>query len=195
MSVFYYDLQKKIIEEYFKDFDNFILLWMGEDYVSAYLGILLVIIPGLLYNPLQVGTTAMIVRNKVREQALIVLFVGVLNVALSFVLSSRYSLLGACISICVAYTVRAILYAVVQYRVMELDIPRFLKSIARFLWPVIITIAAGAALNKLLPSVSLTAFLVKGVAVVLVYGVGIAVLGLNKTEKNILLNKIKGKMK
>ena len=78
---------------------------------------------------------------------------------------------------------------------MGLDIPRFLKSIARFLWPVIITIAAGAALNKLLPSVSLTAFLVKGVAVVLVYGVGIAVLGLNKTEKNILLTKIKGKMK
>ena len=48
---------------------EFINLWIGSTYLDAYYGILLVIIPGLFFNSMQIANTAMIVRKKVNLQA------------------------------------------------------------------------------------------------------------------------------
>ena len=59
---------------------RFITLWMGEYYSGAYEGILLVLIPGLFYNSLQIGNTSMLVTNKVKLRALVGLATGAVNV-------------------------------------------------------------------------------------------------------------------
>ena len=74
---------------------NFINVWMGADYSDAYWGILLVIIPGMFFNSLQVANTAMVVRNKVNIQAYVGLACGVLNVVCSLFLSKYYGVIGA----------------------------------------------------------------------------------------------------
>ena len=48
---------------------SFIQLWMGEGYALAYYGILLVIVPGLFYNSLQIANTTMVVLKKVKVTA------------------------------------------------------------------------------------------------------------------------------
>lgn len=107
---------------------SFIQLWMGTEFYEAYAGILLVIIPGLFFNSLQIANTAMLVKNKVKEQALITLTIGIINVMLSFPLSRKYGVMGACLSIFFAYVVRAVLYHIVHYKVMRIDIWNFIKK-------------------------------------------------------------------
>ena len=104
---------------------EFINLWMGSTYLDAYYGILLVIIPGLFFNSMQIANTTMIVRKKVNLQAWVNLGMGVVNVLLSIILSSYYGVIGACISISIAYMLRAVALLIIYKRVLEIDMASF----------------------------------------------------------------------
>lgn len=132
---------------------QFVQLWLGSGYEDVYLGVLLVIIPGAFYNSLQIANTAMIVRDKVKYQALIMLATGIVNVLFSVVLSNYMGAIGACLSIFIAYTCRAILYHIVHEKMMELDMRRFAKECySRMIVPAILSLFAGYGINRLISS-------------------------------------------
>lgn len=145
---------------------EFVQLWLGQDYLPAYSGILLVILPGLFFNSLQIANTTIIVENRVKIQALINLATGLVNVALSFVLSARWGVLGACISICAACTLRAAAMNVVSQRVLALDMRRFAKDCyLRLSLPTLLTVLAGIGIVRLLPGGGWGWLALKGVLV------------------------------
>lgn len=149
---------------------DFIRLWVGEGFRQAYAGILLVSIPGLFYNALQIANTAMVVQKKVRQQALITIVTGLVNLCLCPILSLRFGVIGACVSIFLAYTVRAALCHRVYRRMLQLDIAALAKECyLKAVPPVAVTLAVGCGMNRLLDSVSWTAVAVKGTAVVLTF--------------------------
>ena len=171
--------------------ETFIFLLFGNEYKDAYLGILLVILPGVFFNSLQIGNTAMILQNKVKIQAIIAMICGVINVVLSVILSGRFGVLGACMSIFVAYSVRAILYHLAHHNIMKINIWRFIiKCYGRMLPSTLITIVVGLALNTFFKEETWLMLLVKGCSVVVVYMLTTYAFCLSWNEKKVLLQKI-----
>lgn len=171
---------------------NFIGLWMGQDYMPAYWGILLVLTPGLFYNALQIANTTMVVTNKVKLTALVSIVTGVVNVCLSFPLSSHFGVIGACVSIGTAYLTRDILLNVIYHRELPLDIPRFIKECyLRMSLPMVLTIVCGLWINRWIADGGWTIFFVKAAMTVGVYGVTTWFLALSRQERRKLLDWIK----
>ena len=163
---------------------QFINLWMGPDYTDAYIGIVLVMIPGMFYNALQIANTTMVVQKRVNIQAFVNLATGLCNIALSFFLSARFGVIGACISICVAYFVRAGALHVIYQKLMHFDIPAFVKNCyLRLSVPILITVSLGFLMNFILPNEGWLMLIIKGVIITILYLSLILLVGLNKTEK------------
>lgn len=153
---------------------SFIRLWMGEDFIPAYAGILLVLVPGLFYNALEIANTTMVVTNKVKWNAFVCVITGVVNVCLSFPLSKIYGATGACISICIAYFIRDILFHIIYHRKLSLNIPQFMrKCYFRMSLPIVVTILCGYAVNHGIPDSGWGTFLLKAVLTTGIYGAAI----------------------
>lgn len=168
---------------------SFIRLWMGPDYSQAYYGILLVVAPGLFYNSLQIANTTMVVEKKVKTTALVNIATGLINVALSFPLSKLFGVIGACVSICIAYIVRAVSLNIIYHKVLPLDIPGFVKNCYfRMSIPVALTILCGFVLNYFVSDGGWLVFLFKAGVTVVIYFVLTFVIGLNKQEQAKILN-------
>lgn len=182
---------------------DFIILWMGEEFVEAYIGILFVIIPGVFFNSLQIANTAMIVKNKVKEQAIINLVVGFFNIICSFVLSKHFGVLGACFSIFLAYSLRALLYHIVHKKIMKLDIKKFINQCYFKMLPsVVITVLFGVIVNYIFSITSWLSLVCKAMVIVVIFIFSVVACSLNKREKQYLIssfmnvkNKIQFKLK
>ncbi len=165
---------------------SFINLWLNGDstFDSAYWGILLVIVPGLFYNPLQVANTALTVAGRVKEQALYSIAYGAINVILSFILASKFGVLGACVSIFVAYMVRAIIYHVMHQRILRLNIWYFIrKCYIRMMPSIIISLAIGFAINYFISDVGYIRFFIKCIIVASIYLLATLFLCFNREER------------
>ena len=175
---------------------SFINLWVGADYADAYYGILLVIIPGIFFNSLQVANTAMTVMNKVKIQAIIGLICGGVNIAISFVASKYYGVLGASASICIAYIVRSILYIIVDQKVMKFDMRQFaIHCYLRMTPVVLITLGLGLLLNYFVADASWLRLAVKAVIIISIYLITVFLFGITQQERKAMFSKIKMKMK
>ncbi len=174
---------------------DFVYLWLGPGYGVVYYGILLVAVPGLFYYPLQIANTAMIMKNRVKIQAITNLVVGLVNVALAFVLARYYGVLGACIAVCTAYNIRNIGYLIAYKKILSLDIKRLCKECYLKLGlPMLITIALGIGVNYLVPDGTWITFVAKGVIVVVLYFVLLLFLGLNRNERNQIKGMVQQKL-
>ncbi|MBQ4510232.1 MAG: polysaccharide biosynthesis C-terminal domain-containing protein, partial [Clostridia bacterium] len=174
----------------------FIDLWLGEAYRDAYLGVLLVIIPGMFYNSMQIASTTLIVRDKAHVSAIVNAVVGVVNIILSFVLSYKLGMIGSCISIFIAYTLRAILYIILFKKTLKLNMWMFIKECyIKTGIPVVVSLAAGYIIKHFLNGTSWFAFFINGALIVLAYITLIAILGTSRQEKKTVIKKIKGFLK
>lgn len=171
---------------------EFINLWMAPSYSDAYYGILLVLIPGMFFNSLQIANTAMVVEKKVNLQAWVNLAMGLLNICLSFVLSSIFGVIGACISISVAYMLRAIVLIVIYKKVLNIDAIAIIKDVyIRMGVPIVLVIIIGFLINWLITGSGWLNLALKGVIVVIIYLAITFFIGLKQNEKIKLLKVIK----
>ena len=167
---------------------SFIDLWMGTDFRHAYGGILLVLFPGLFYNAMQIAETTMVVTNKVKWTAIVSIVTGGLNVCLSFPLSYRFGVTGACMSICIAYLVRNVLVHMIYHRELPLDIPRFMKECyLKMSVPILVTIAGGVVLNLCVPDRGWGVFFFKAVFAASFYILATLFFSLKKQERQAVI--------
>lgn len=185
---FQYALNGLIVAIFFVIGKSFITLWMDPSYSDAYYGIMLVVIPGLFFNSLQIANTAMIVEKKVKIQACISVAMGITNIVLSLVLSKFFGVVGACISISIAYSLRAIAYIIVYQRIMKYDMLQFIKQCyIKMSIPIILSIAFGVALNYFIAGNDLALILIKGSAVAAIYFIVLFFISLSKHERKLLM--------
>jgi O-antigen/teichoic acid export membrane protein len=107
---------------------EFLSLWVGEVYNDAYICILLVIIPGVFYNSLQIANSTLIAKNLIKYQAMVQLVMGITNVVLSMVFSSCWGAVGAALSICISYIVRVVLTIILIKLKLNINLLEFLKK-------------------------------------------------------------------
>lgn len=150
---------------------EFLNLWVGDGYSSAYAGIVLVILPGLFFNSLHIATTALSVTHRVHLYALLNVFTGVINVVLSLVLSPRYGVIGACLSISAAYMFRAIMLNFICVKWLKLNMLEFSKKCYLSLTPpMLISAAVGLRLSNAF-SFGWDGFIIKSVITAFVFAV------------------------
>ena len=192
---FQYAINGLIVAGFFILGDYFLKLWVGADYRDAYWGILLVTIPGLFFNSLQIANTAMIVTKRVKIQAFVNVAMGVINVSLSFAFSMLWGVIGACISIFVAYMVRAIALNIIYYKVMKFNIPKFIvQCYLRMSVPIVLTILAGYLMNRWIENRGWLFFGYKGVIVMSIYLLFVFLIGLNVQEKKNVFHRTIGRL-
>ncbi len=171
---------------------SFISLWMGNDFSEAYYGALLIIVPGLFFNSLQIATTAMVVTNQVKLCAWVNIGTGILNVLLSFPLSYYWGATGACMSICIAYVAKNIVLHIIYHKVLPLNIISFIKDCyLRMSVPIIIAIIAGFVMNYFIPDGGWLFFLLKAGIIAVLYLICSLTIGYTKEERKKILCYIK----
>ena len=189
---FQFALNGLIITGFFLLGREFILLWLDETYSAVYYGLLFVSVPNLLYNSLQIANTAMMIRNRVMIQAVTNVVVGILNVVLCFALSKRYGVLGACVAIFTAYSIRNVGYFIAYHFILKLNIKRVFRECYLPLGlSMAITIVAGLCLNKIVVGGGWLCFGIKVTVIGLVYLAAVYLLGTGKQEKQQLRTKVK----
>lgn len=171
---------------------EFIFLWIGEEYSLAYYCILLVILPGLFYNSLQIANSAMVAQNLIKYQAYIHLVMGVCNLCLSFFLSSKWGVVGASLSICIAYIIRWVFTLLLVRAKLNIDLYQFVqKCYIRMALPLLIAfIICGCFLNNI-HALSWGMFFIKGFIVVAVYFIALFLVGFSRDERKKILSGIR----
>lgn len=164
---------------------EFILMWMGETYIDAYYGILLVILPGLFYNALQVPVTTLVVMNLVNYQAWVQIATGVCNVILSFVFSYYWGVIGSALSICLSYILRTILILIVIRRKTKISLKTFVNNTyLKMSLPILVSLIVCIPLNQYMLVTSWMTFCMKGMLIVAVYAVTLLIIGLTRDERS-----------
>lgn len=88
--------------------ESFLQLWLGSEFKEAYLGIILVLIPTFMYLPSMIPNNILLVNNKLKGQAITYLIMGIINIILVYILSTKYGVIGATIAIFISYMFRNI---------------------------------------------------------------------------------------
>lgn len=170
---------------------EFIKLWVGENFVEAYYGIILIVIPGAFYNTLQILHTTIVVKNLVKYQAYIQIVVGIVNVICSLILSHHMGALGASISICVTYFLRLILTILFIKRKLCFDLKSFIKKCyIQTGIPVVISFVIGFWVMSAIEGATWLSLILKIILTVFIYIISILLMGLSQDERKALYKKI-----
>jgi hypothetical protein len=109
---------------------------------------------------------------------------GVTNIVLSIPMSRAWGVVGACVSIFIAYMLRAVAINVVSHRVLKLNIPALIKQCyLRMSLPIILTVAAGFFINSVLPERSWFYFILKAAIVAVIYFLATFFIGLSRNDR------------
>lgn len=166
---------------------DFILLWMGDGYANAYYAAIFLILPSIIYLPQQIGNTAVVALNKVKQQAVVFTLMALLNIVLSFILSNYWGVLGGSIAIFIAYTFRSIGMNVIFKRSLNIDVLKYFKECHfKFLIPQTFVLLVGLGLNSLPLSLSWINLVVKGSVIVLIYALITWFFVMNPYEKKLV---------
>lgn len=163
-------------------------IWNKPDFSLSYICAVLIIIPSVFYLPMQIANTTIIVENKVKLQAYVFIWMGLINVICSVILSRLYGAIGASVSILIAYMVRTVAMGTIYHKSLKLNMIVFIKETFLKLSPHLgITLVAGILLELWNPIQN--AYLRFGVNGIVLVGVFLGVMmlnGFNTYEKNLL---------
>lgn len=166
---------------------DFVLLWVGEKYYLAYYSVILLILPSIVYLPQQIGNTAVIAYNKVKLQAKVFLIMALINIVLSLVLSAKYGVIGASLSIFIAYTFRNIGMNFIYHKILKINIFTFFKEChLKIIPPLIVIMIFNYYIFKLFITIGWLNLIFKGLILVITYFISLWLFIFNDEEKKIL---------
>jgi len=168
---------------------DFINLWLGAGFESAYLCTLLLILPSLIELPQHIAGLAVIAVNKVRSKSLIFILTSVLNVVLSIILTLKIGVLGAAVSISAAYLLRTAAMNVLYYRQLNINIFMFFKEChIKMSLAFILSIITGFLLPKLIAVNGWLTLGIKGLFITTAYVLFMWLFALNTYEKDLFFS-------
>ncbi|MBH9967913.1 oligosaccharide flippase family protein [[Bacillus] enclensis] len=171
---------------------DFIVLWVGEEYLLSYYSAILLILPSIIYLPQQIGNTAIVALNKMKLQAYVFLVMSVINITLSVILSIYWGVLGASLAIFISYNIRNIGMNLIYHKVINLNMVTFFKEChIKLMVPLFISLMMGLIVNLLLPNISWLYLMLKVFYVVITYLIIMWLFAMNSYEKNLLKSVIK----
>lgn len=120
---------------------QFVYLWVGSEFANTYWCAILLILPSFFHLPQEIAATGIIAANKVKQQAWVYVFMGVVNIILAFPLAAYWGEFGVALSICIAYFVRTIGMNILYVKELGIDIKLFFQRSFLEIAPILIIMA------------------------------------------------------
>ena len=115
---------------------QFIILWVGSEYIDAYYILLLLMIPAIIPLTQNVGISILQAKNKHKFRSVIYIMIAIFNIFISIPLARKYSGVGAAIGTAVANIIGQIIIMNIYYwKVIKIDIPAYWKRFVLFIFP------------------------------------------------------------
>lgn len=171
---------------------DFMVRWMGEEFVKAWPCAIILFIPDIMIFSEEIANTTIIAKNKVKQQAIGYIIMALSCLALSFPLSKLFGALGACIAIAVGYTVLFIYMNVIYHRELKIDVFHFFKDCyIKLSIPMIAVTAIGYFIcSRLISFTGWIGIVLKAGIVGIVY-TGVIFFFLNRSEKDMIKRLLK----
>ncbi len=172
---------------------EFIICWVGESKASAYIPLVIIMLPTLVHFCQAIGTEMIYATNNVKYRALVYICGSVISTILTFALGDKYGAVGAGIGIGAGLLLsHVILMNFIYWKKLKLNIPRYFKECQlKMLLPMVISGAIGFLISNIYPVTNLIFFVFKGA----IWGVcHIAIIWfmfLNKYEKDLFMGYVK----
>lgn len=173
--------------------EEFIELWLGSSFASAYLITILLISPSMFTLTQQIGNTVLVAKNLVKYQSFGVIITSLVSIILSLLLSSKYGALGAGIAIFTGTLFGSVIIMNLVYsKILNINVITFFREChLKIISSIIITIIIGFIVRKFIFDGGWLMFLIKAGIVALTYILSIWNMALNNYEKGLFLNAIK----
>ncbi len=171
---------------------NFIILWVGKEYIEAYSICLWIMIPLTVPLIQNTGVDILQAKNLHSFRSLIYLFISILNILASIVLVKNYGILGCSIATGISFTIGHILIMNIYYKKkINIDISKFWVEILKMSLPILIVFILAFIFNLFFTNMSLICFIVKISLYTISYGILMFFLGVNKEEKKLIIKFFK----
>lgn len=171
---------------------EFIVLWAGQEYGSAYYITLLLIVPVSIPLCQTLGVDIQRALNKHQYRSFVYAAVAIANLLISIPLVKKYGAIGAALGTTIALLVGNVLIMNIIYKkIIGLDVLGFWKSIATLVPSVVPSIICSILYKKFILIDRWSALLIGCVLFMVVYIISLYLLGLNKEEKEMLSPMIK----
>lgn len=166
---------------------NFIVLLVGKDYVDAYYCVLLICAYGLIAYPQQIANTYSIVKNKVRDRAIVSLISFGVYLICVFVFGKLWGAIGISLAICVSLVAHTILMNMLYVNKLHISMGRFFKACHLKMLPGFVVFVGVSLVISAIPLYGWSGFILKVALVTMAYIVIVWLAFLTKTEKEKLL--------
>jgi O-antigen/teichoic acid export membrane protein len=168
--------------------NQFIYLWVGEDFKASYICAVLLIIPSLFHLPQTIGSEAIYAQNKVKQLAIVFVVMAICNIIGAFILSPSLGALGICISICFVYLIRTIGFDLILWKQIKINICDFFRSSFGSLLPSLLGIVLiGFIIAYLIHPGTWFKLIIDIILFAIVYWGALYVFGMNSEEKNLIM--------
>ena len=170
---------------------QFIILWVGNEYIDAYYILLILMIPSIIPLTQNIGISILQAKNIHKFRSVIYIMIAILNVIISIPLAKRYAGIGAAVGTAIATLIGHILIMNFYYwKKAKIDIPRYWSRFVMFIIPLaIISFFVERLIAKI--NFNFILLLIIGFIFVILY-FGYSYLFMNSDEKYYII-KIKNK--
>lgn len=167
---------------------EFLLLWMGTDFVKSYTIIILLIIPSFFTLTQDIASTLLYVENKIKFKAILYVIAAVISILLSIILIPSYGALGATIAVVSSLIVFEVIGVnIYYYKIMKVNVFVFFREcLLKMLPTLILVLAISVGINHFIQATNFLLFFIKAGFVGLVYFLFFWFFGLNKDEKQLI---------
>lgn len=164
----------------------FISVWAGLDYTEAYYMSLIIMIPITIPLIQNIGLSILQAKNLQGFRSLVLIFIAVLNVIISFLLAENYGGIGVALGTGISYLIgNAIIMNIYYHRRLGINIPLFWKNIFIMTLPVVLSIVIGYGINYFIPKESFFVLFAKIFLYSIIFGICMWNIGFNTYEKDL----------
>lgn len=171
---------------------DFMINWMGADFVKAWPSAIILFVPDILIFSQQIANTTVIAKNRVKQQAIGYIIMALSCLIASFILSRAFGVIGACIAIAFGYSVLFVYMNILYYKHLNIDVFRFYRECyLKLLLPMIFVALIGYYIcSRVIPYTNWVGVGIKGCTVLFIYTVVMSFF-LTGDEKNMIKRVLK----
>ena len=174
----------------------FLDIWLGAGYEDVYFLTLILLCPALLELCINVCLSILRAKNILGFRTVVIFLSAILNLLITFTTMPYIGYYSAAIGIASSFLFGSVItMGVFYYKKLKINILTLYKNIFKNIWICIILSSLGAFAVSKIPQTSFLKFLFGFVVYILIYSITLLLFGLNKNEKNKILNIFRRKRK
>lgn len=170
----------------------FINIWVGSNYIDAYLIACILMIPITVPLIQNIGLSILQAKNLYKYRTIIFFGIAILNICISIPMAKMYQGIGAAVGTAFSLVLgQGLILNIYYHKKVGLDMIEFWKNILFMTVPVVITFLIGIALNKLIINNSFIWLFLKIAIYTIIYSIFMWLFAMNKYEKEMIIKPVK----